>query len=1105
MVRRLKCSACGKTMVLYNVRAGSTLICIACGAKNIAPEVESSRENAQSDSPAHAHATAPGVIPHQTPDSLVAARTTVSRAPGDRMSGAAERSEKSRSFTAPVWTAIIAIAAAGVFLCIGWMIGRGIAGHASHESASNDVNNAIVVNPAIARVQGSANPPGTARPATRPAPLAVNTPATKPSASTTQRAGADALDIVATSALPSHSADVSDHAPATAPAPAETVAAQNSANSPSPRESVSSASPPATRPEARVAAPATRPVYTIEAPPPFPRDTQVSHAQIEQAMRRAVDFLLTQFEDGAITIRYAGSESRRAGLDALCVYSLLQAGQTIRDDRLDPRGRQMKRMLEKLKAYRIEPNPSGPFQPVTYGKSLRALALSVYDRPEDRKVFKDDVTWLMNEEEDGAYSYGGVWSVPKSDNVFGDPNNGYAYRGKINFVHICHPNRSIQEWWTRAMQDNNAQFGYLKPPLTTAPIGGYTPEWRGAPLGPAGAGAPVPAVSVPAANGRLLDVLFPWDNSNSQYGLLGVWCGAQAGFEIPERYWQDVEGHWLHCELRTGEWGYNRTRMAGSLAMTCAGVASLMMTQDQIASAGSRAGSVGRDTFGAPLEAGLTWLEQGDHAISAGGEASHYVGYDLFAIQRVGIASGFKYLGAHDWYRELAGKAVANQWPNGAWGRGAEGEDTVIDTAYVLSFLSQGRHPVFMNKLRFDGYWRNRPSDVASLTRFASRNTERPLNWQVVTFAHGWEDWLDCPVLYIASHKAPGMTEEDFGKLRSFVEAGGLIFTHADAGSEEFTQWVNDTLIPRIAPGRAIKPLSDGNPIFHVNYDISAGAVKLMGVDNGSRLLLVHSPRDLSKAWQGKFEKVKPEAFRIGLNIYLYAAGKVERSNPFATPVLPEPPVSQGPAMPVARVRYGGNWNPEPYAWARLTRACRWDTGLSIAPTPVDLSQLGACTAPLAELTGTASQTFDDADARAVHDYVRSGGVLLIDPCNGSGDFTQSVKDLLAKAFPNQPLADMPANAPIFKGLGATPNDFGAPRLTPYAREHLRLSPPHLMAIQSGKGAVIFCPLDLTVGLLGAHTWPIMGYDPASSLKMVENALVCAAMGKPIAAPKSAD
>jgi len=50
----------------------------------------------------------------------------------------------------------------------------------------------------------------------------------------------------------------------------------------------------------------------------------------------------------------------------------------------------------------------------------------------------------------------------------------------------------------------------------------------------------------------------------------------------------------------------------------------------------------------------------------------------------------------------------------------------------VLLFLARGRHPVMMNKLRFDGFWANRPRDVSNLARFGSKELERPLNWQVV-------------------------------------------------------------------------------------------------------------------------------------------------------------------------------------------------------------------------------------------------------------------------------------------------------------------------------------------------------------------------------------
>ncbi|HZL36117.1 MAG TPA: DUF4159 domain-containing protein, partial [Tepidisphaeraceae bacterium] len=597
--------------------------------------------------------------------------------------------------------------------------------------------------------------------------------------------------------------------------------------------------------------------------------------------------------------------------------------------------------------------------------------------------------------------------------------------------------------------------------------------------------APVPD-PIPVA--RFPD--FPWDNSNSQYGLLGVWCGAEVGVEVPSRYWRDVEGHWLRSELQTGEWGYRAFNAQGTMAMNCAGVASLLVTHEYIQAPGLH-GAVGREIYGPGLAAGLRWLETGDNCMKVTGPGTHYMGYNLYGIERVGLASGFKYFGSHDWYRELAKRALARQWPNGAWGRSQTGEDTVIDTAYVLLFLSSGRHPVFMNKLRFDGSWSNRPRDLANLTRFAAHNTERALNWQVVSFDHDWQDWMNCPVLYLASHKPPQLNEQQYAMLRQFVNAGGLLFTHADAGSPEFTRWVNDTLVPRICPGHALEPLHDDDPIFHVNYNITPGAVKLMGVSNGSRLLLVHSPADLAMAWQGNFEKVKPDAFRIGMNIFLYAAGKTDLRNRLVSPILPEPPKSEVPAIQVARLRYAGNWDPEPAAWDRFARACRWDTSAAIAPSPVDLSALRPNSSPIAHLTGTALQSFTPVQTQAVRKYVEAGGILLIDPCGGSDDFAMSVgQSLLKPAFPGLSLSDIPAGHPLLKGLGHSPDNFGPVRLRPYAAARLNLVPPGLQMLTAGKGAVIVSPLDLTTGLLGSNTWPIMGYAPASCEKFVENLVI---------------
>ena len=122
-------------------------------------------------------------------------------------------------------------------------------------------------------------------------------------------------------------------------------------------------------------------------------------------------------------------------------------------------------------------------------------------------------------------------------------------------------------------------------------------------------------------------------------------------------------------------------------------------------------------------------------------------------------------------------------------------------------FLASGRHPVFMNKLEFDGNWSNRPRDIANLARFASRELERPVNWQVVNLENGWEDWMDCPVLYLASHKPPALLDADYENLRHFVhEAGsGLLFTTATVTLRRLSinGWPDGACARRVCAGRA--------------------------------------------------------------------------------------------------------------------------------------------------------------------------------------------------------------------------------------------------------------------------------------------------------------
>jgi len=583
---------------------------------------------------------------------------------------------------------------------------------------------------------------------------------------------------------------------------------------------------------------------------------------------------------------------------------------------------------------------------------------------------------------------------------------------------------------------------------------------------------------------------FPWDNSNSQYGLLGVWAGAEVGMEVPDQYWRDVEQHWLNCELADGQWAYKKHDAQGYFAMTCAGVASLLVTHDYL-DLPMLPSQLGRPPYSPGLAAGIAWLDRADNSVSIPGPGTHYLGYDLFGLERVGLASGYKFFGSHDWYRELATQIVPQQFPNGAWGHDDHGLDTLVDTAYTLLFLSRGRHPVVMTKLKFEPSWDNRPRDVANLARFAGKELERPLNWQVVGIDHPWYDWFDSPVLYIASHQAPKLNDDAYGKLRNFALAGGLIFTHADSGSQIFDKWVAE-LAKRITPEYPLKPIPDNDPIYSVQYKLGSHP-GLLGISNGVRWLLVHCPADVAFSWQQRSDKTRLNDFRLGLNLFLYASGKPDLRNRIDSPFLPPPPNAPDKLVKLARLQYEGSWDPEPAAWIRFSRYLQWETGsaLDIATVPVD--QLAPGSARIAALTGIEGYTFTTAQTAAMRAYIQAGGVLLIDATGGENDFTQSIRaGLIRGAFADAQRQPLPLDHPLYKGLTPGTANSSPLRLRPYAVERLGQLAPDIQLFKLGKGYIVFSALDLTSGLLGTNTWCINGYQPESAQTFARNLVVWA-------------
>jgi len=744
--------------------------------------------------------------------------------------------------------------------------------------------------------------------------------------------------------------------------------------------------PPATLPTV-VQQPA-RPKRGVVQHPPVQLDVPpvsgLTDAQTGQAIGKGIDYLLGKFTGAELTGNYEHYE----GLDTLVVYALMQAELATHDKRLDIHSPFMISAIDAMKKFPMVTDY------VTYARSLRATALALYDRPQDHSVIREDVDWLLNSQEHGAYTY----------------NNEFPRSSDFSF----------------------------------------------------------------------------WDNSNSQYGLLGVWSGAEVGIQVPLDFWRDERAHWSKYQLADGEWSYRADMSDPSRSMTLAGIASLFVAQDYL-DGQDYGDQVGRPPFAPALEKALKWLESEDNSvITLGPGADFYTYYSLYGLERTGLASGFKYYGAEDWYRSRAADIVKAQNANGSWGQSNDGFDTVVDTAFSLLFLARGRHPILMNKLRFDGDWANRPRDVANLARFASAELERPLNWQVVPLDHDWVDWTDSPILYMASDKPPTLSEDDRQKIKSYIENGGMLLTQADGGDADFSKFVED-LGKQLFPQYQWVDLPANHVLFSVSYHVM-DRPPMRAITNGSRILMLHWPTDVTKYWQLRQDRLQRSKFELGVNLALYAAGKSELKNRLESDLLAMPANPPNGSMHLARVSYDGNWDPEPAAWGRGQRWLRQRTNLDIEPAETPIGQLGDSKAPLAHLVGTGKLKLTDAEIQSVKKYVENGGVLLIEPCGMPDEFLQSVHDdLLLRIDPAGKIDPVADSNPMVMASGNGMTDVSHPEVRQFVRSYTDVTDWRPMMMKEGDGKIIILPLDMTSELLGVDTWGIAGYQEDYALELMKN------------------
>ncbi len=336
------------------------------------------------------------------------------------------------------------------------------------------------------------------------------------------------------------------------------------------------------------------------------------------------------------------------------------------------------------------------------------------------------------------------------------------------------------------------------------------------------------------------------DNSNTQFALLGLHEAAKAGVNVDQIVWGRSQAHFNDTQNADGGWCYkfrsldNGPSSYGS--MTCAGVASLFITGEQLM-AGREKGyfeggayQCGRYAENVHIAGGLGWLAR-HFTVQSNPGHGNWQYYYLYALERVGMTGGLRYIGEHDWYRLGARELLSTQ-------RGGMWNNSLVDTCFSLLFLAKGLRPVIIQKLQWNGLWNPDRYDLAHLTEYVSLKRGQIFTWQIVPISADVEDWLTAPILYFQGHDFPKFTDRDVEKLRNFVDNGGVLVAEACCSKPAFAAGFRKFAATAFKE-YPLRELSPDHPVFHAVVDLDR-THGVMGIDAACRTSVFFLPNDVS-------------------------------------------------------------------------------------------------------------------------------------------------------------------------------------------------------------------------------------------------------------------
>ncbi len=659
------------------------------------------------------------------------------------------------------------------------------------------------------------------------------------------------------------------------------------------------------------------------------------------------------------------------------------------------------------------------------------------------------------------------------------------------------------------------------------------------------------------------------DNSNSQFALLALYEAEIAGVEVPEEIWDNAEEYWKRMQNNDGSWGYRSSKLNpegfpsgyGTGSMTCAGIAAMAICSGvrEFARAKVEGDKVRccqdvEDEAALRISRGLNWL--GKH-FSVQTNPGHAVGQDtylfyyLYGLERVGRLTANRFVGRSDWYREgaevlLKRKGVLSQFWNAQ--KDLAGNN-VVSTSFALLFLSKGRWPTLISKLKFgeDDDWNMHPNDLAHLTTRVEREWDTHLIWQTIDSTKATlDDLLQTPILSISGTvspipKDPGERERLVKNLHGYLEQGGFIFGEAIDGDVSFEEGFRELMTEVLAEDDAdFTLLEPTHPIWTAEKTIDPKFTRpVWGIDFGCRTSVVLVPAyrpspdengkapsvnddrpSLSCLWEAAKNRVSEAesasastkvrnemeaAFALGINICAYATDRRMRfKDEIAADVGEE--LQKGSdvfnSLFAAILECGAGSSCAPRAIPNLMKSIRAKLGV---PTQTFVARTSAKNDDLFDyptlfMYGRNSFSFVDEERERLQLYFERGGFLFVNAVCASKKFENSFIEEIEKIFPDETLVDVSVDDPLFSGkFGGFRIEKLQYRVRDVDGRNAGTSgsidgPPRLKGIQrDGRWIVLYSPDDVSCALENVTAANCEGLTQKSAFYLATNILFYAA------------